>query len=310
MRHVSFVVGLGGLVLLAGCTSSKWSIFKGNGARTDTGYVENPTREQLVYFLNDNAERVQSVQCGHLYIQAGMGGPLRPSMGLEGQMVCQKPRNFRMVAKLGVSGTQELDMGSNSDEFWYWIARGDPYQFHCSYQAMDEHKVQVMPLPIQPDWIIEAMGIARCSPVENYTVIPRKDTVELVEKARSPQGKTIRKVTVFRRSRAASGSPQVVAHLLIDDATNQEICSATITQAQRVVTDDRRSEVILPKKVVFYLPQGKIRLSMTLDEVTVNKAVGRPDLLFTRRPLANIRAFDLAQGKADSSVQQVEGRSR
>jgi hypothetical protein len=308
MRHLSLVLALGGLTVLAGCANSKWSIFRGNGGKTEVGYLENPTREQLVGYLNDNADRVQAVQCSHMYVQCSQG-PLR-TIGLEGQMVCQKPRNFRLVANLGVSGTQELDMGSNSEEFWYWIARGDPYQFHCAYRALDEGTVRVMPLPIQPDWIIEAMGIAPCSSAESLTVVPRKDTVELVEKARSPQGRMVRKVTVFRRSRAASGTPQVIAHLLVDDATNKEICSATIMQSQMVVTSDGKAQVILPKKVVFWLPEGKLKLTMTLDEVAVNKNIGRPDLLFTRRPLANIRSYDLALGRVDNGLQQVEGRIR
>jgi hypothetical protein len=306
MRRWTFVLVLAS-VSLVGCSSTRWNMFGGAGGRTDTGYLENPTREKLVYFINFNADRVQSVKCDHMYIQCSQGGPLRPSIGLDGTMACEKPRNFRLVAKLGLSGTQELDMGSNQEEFWYWIARGDPYQFHCPYRALEEGRVQRMPLPIQPDWIIEALGIAKCGPVESYSVVAKRDTVELVEKARSPQGRVVRKVTVFRRSRAANGSPQVMAHLLIDEATNKEICSATITQSQ-IVSDERGVQVVLPKKVAFWMPEGKIKLAMTLDEVKVNTSVPRPDLVFTRRPMPNIRSYDLAQGRFDSSIQRVEGR--
>jgi hypothetical protein len=306
MRRLSFLLALGGLSLLAGCNTTKWNMFRGSGGNPP--YAEAPSRDQLVYFLNDNAERVQSVQCGHLYVTCSQG-PLR-TVSLDGQMVCQKPRSFRMVARLGVSGTQELDMGSNDEEFWYWIARGDPYQFHCSYRALDEGTVRVNPLPIQPDWIIEAMGIAKCSPVENYTVVVKRDTVELVEKARSPQGRAVRKVTVFRRTRAGNGSPQVMAHLLVDEATNKEICSATISQAQQVITADGKAQVILPKKLVFSMPAAKTWITLTLDEVAVNKTVGRPDLLFTRRPLANIRSYNLAEGRVDGSIRQVEAQTR
>jgi hypothetical protein len=267
------------------------------------GPAEVPTAAQLVYYLNDNADRVKTVRCDSLDLQCSQG--LR-SATLYGRMVCQKPRNFRMAAK--VFGQQELDLGSNDQEFWYWVKRGAPYQFHCSHQALAEGRVKQMPFPVQPDWIIEAMGISHYGPPEQYQVVPKKDTVELVETTRSPQGKPVRKITVFRRGPAARGSPQVLAHLLVDADTNKEICAAEILQIQV----DRDTQVVLPRKVVMRWTDEKIKLTLTLDEVLVNREITRPDLLFTRAPLKGIPSVDLAQGRIDQSnpIQQVEGQSR
>src|SRR5262249_10156370 len=123
MRHVLGIGALGSLVLLAGCNASKWNLVRGREDSRPT--TEVPTAAQLVYYINDNADRVKSLRCNDVGLQCSQG--LR-TVGLTGRMVCQKPRNFRMSAKL--MGQDELDLGSNDQEFWFWVKHGQPYQFH------------------------------------------------------------------------------------------------------------------------------------------------------------------------------------
>jgi hypothetical protein len=267
--------------------------------------AQAPGAGALVTYLNDNADRVQSVNCETLDLQCQQG--LRVPIGLRGRMVCQKPRNFRMSAM--VLGKPEMDIGSNNDEFWFWIPRGAPYQIHCSHAALAEGKVKQMPFPVQPDWIIEAMGLARYGPADRYEVVAKPRTVELVEKTKSPMGKPIIKITEFQRGRADlnRGYPQVSAHRILDGQTGKEICSAQIVQ----VRVDPRSGAVLPRRVVLYSADDKLKLTMTLDDVSVNGQIRRPDLLFQRRPLTNVKSYDLALGRCDDAangIQPVEGR--
>jgi hypothetical protein len=303
MRRMTMVLTVGALIPLAGCNTTKWNMFRGkeNPPPQQARPFENPTAAALVNYLNDNSDRIKSVRVASLDLQCSQG--IR-SVGLSGQMVCQKPRNFRMSAK--VFGKQEIDLGSNNKEFWYWIARGDPYQFHCSYEALEAGKVRQLPFPFQPDWMMEALGMARYGPADRQVVV-KKDTVELVEKTKSPQGRTVRKVTVFRRTPATNGAAQVTAHLLVDDATNKLICSAQINQVQL----DRNSGARIPYRVVLYWPEGKIKLSMTLEELTVNGDITNSNVLFARPNMTNIKSFDLAEWKVSSptsNIQRVEGR--
>ena len=41
-------------------------------------------------------------------------------IGLDALLACQKPRDFRLKGSIG--GKQVVDIGSNDDEFWYWIS--------------------------------------------------------------------------------------------------------------------------------------------------------------------------------------------
>jgi outer membrane lipoprotein-sorting protein len=303
MRQLALIGAVGALLPLAGCNSTKWSMFRGKEDQPRVS-TATPTAAALVSYLNNNADRVKSFRCDDLHLQCSQGLGIVRTVGLDGKLIYQKPRNFRLAASSSVK--QELDLGSNDQEFWYWIARGDPYQFHCSHEALAQGKVRQLPFPIQPDWLIEAMGLAKCGPADRYQVVVKKDTVELVEKTKSPQGKMVRKVTVFRSRPATNGEPQVMAHLLIDDATGKEICSAQITQVQL----DRGTNAYLPRKVTLFWQEGKIKLAMTLDQVTVNREITNAKVVFTRPRLTNVKSYDLAQGTVSGGIQQVDDRTR
>jgi hypothetical protein len=303
MRRVAFLVAVGVIIPLAGCNTTKWNMFRGKESNPPPAVMGTPSAAALVKYLNDNADRVDSIRCASLELQCSQGFK---SVTLSGKMACQKPRNFRMSAT--VFGKQEIDLGSNDKEFWYWIARGDPYQFYCSYQDLADGKVRRLPFPFQPDWILAALGMAKYGAGDRQVLV-KKDTWELVEKTKSPQGKAVRKVIVFRSSPAPRGQPQVLAHTLVDDATGNVICSAQITKVQM----DQQSGAVIPYKVVLSWPETKIKLSMTLDEVTFNPRLDSTDNLFARPTLTNIKSYDLAQLPAANPtgrIRQVEGRSQ
>src|SRR5262249_55442599 len=250
MRQFRLELALGGLLLLTGCNSFPMS--RGTATqpapRTPTAV---PSKEDIIGYLNDNAGRVQSVRCKDLDISVRQG--IQAFGGLRGQVVCAKPRSFRMGAK--VMGKDEVDIGSNDQEFWFWIARNDPpYLYHCSYDDLASGHVRVQ-FPFQPEWIMEAIGISPCGPAENYDLKVTANTLELVENTRSPQGQPVRKITVINRAPATGTNPQVTAHIL-QDAQGKEICSAHITEVQF----DRNTGAILPRKVRLVCPAEKTEL--------------------------------------------------
>jgi hypothetical protein len=206
-----------------------------------------------------------------------------------------------MVARVG--GQPMVDLGSNNQEFWYWISKNDPpYLFHCAHQDYAQARAR-MPFPFQPDWIVEALGMLEYDPSRNYQVVTKPTTLELIENATSPQGQQVRKVTVFNR---AQNSVQVTAHLL-QDATGKDICAAYITEVQQ----DRATLAIYPRKVELVWPAEHIKLKMKLDDVTVNGGLddSRVGLLFTRPQMPSIRGFNLASGHLDGQgdVRRISG---
>lgn len=286
-------------LLLAGCNN--WPHLRNTGTDPQAKMPNAvPTATDLVNYVNDNSRRLQSLECRQLYLDATQG---MQSIGLKGWLVCQKSRNFRMTANVA---NATIDLGSNDQEFWFWSSKNDPpYLFHCAYQDFAQGRAR-MPFPFQPEWVMEALGVAEMDPNKNYQVVTKPGTFELVEKAVSPQGQTVYKVTVFNR---APNQVQVTAHLLLD-AAGKEICSAHIAETQQ----DQASGAVYPRRIQLVWPAERTKLKMKLDDVYVNSSIQgeRQARLFSRPNLKDVQTYNLARDfqSPTSQVRQAGGLGR
>jgi hypothetical protein len=294
MRPVLTVVALALLLSAVGC--NRYNTRPDGGDAVSRLPQGTPQARQLVDILNRNAQTFRSLESvgqDGVFIDAKQDGQ---QMNVSATLACQKPAapgtppNFRLQAR--VVGNTEVDIGSNSEEFWYWIKRApDPYVFHCSYADFRAGRARTQ-FPFQPEWVVEALGMADYDPKQTYEVRQGQNTVELVQRTTSPQGQPIQKVTVFNRNPAQNRAPQVMAHIL-RDAGGKEICTAQILQVQA-----DRSGVVVPRLVFLRWPQAKLEMKMDLRDVRVNAGIdeARAARLFSRRDLAGVRGYDLARG--------------
>ena len=293
MQRKLSTTALGLLVLIAtGCESTRWNWLKPGANNNDVAAKPgvSPTVKGLIDYMNDNARRVQSLRIDDMSVDASMGSQ---SIALQGRIFAEKPRNFRMKATF--FGKDEVDIGSNSNEFWFWAQRNpDPHQYFCAYKDLNEGRVRMMPLPIQPEWVMETLGLGPYGPADKYKLEPDgPNSLRLVEKITSPQGVPVRKVMVMNRKEVKSPLPQVTAFLLLDDRTGQEICSAHILTTRL----DRATGAILPHKMDLRVPSQKMSMALKLDGVTVNGQIVAT--AFQRQPMAGIEPFNLATGRVE-----------
>jgi hypothetical protein len=295
MRHLFLVVGLAAILLLSGCADSKWSIFRRSQDSVQLPAAQPPDAPTLVAYLNRNAVLIQSLKCSDMDLDVKQG---LQQFHIRGKLACQKPRNFRMQA-VSVTKT-EADIGSNDQEFWYWISRGDPYLIHCAYQ--DLARGVRIPFPFQPEWVMEALGMSEYDRAQDYQVIIGRTTYELVQNTKNSQGQAVRKVTVFNKLQSAV---QVSDHYLTDASGKQEICRAHINEAAPVPV--RGGEAVLPRKIEFTYPAEGLSLKLTLwhrsDDVVTNPYFDSAQLtaLFTRPVLRGVQDYDLAGGMSGTS---------
>jgi hypothetical protein len=307
MRQVWAVLSLGfAIAALAGCNSTRWPSLRpsdpNTAAKPPDGGLQSV--ESLLAYLNENASRLQSIQATSLEVTATQG----QSINLRGKMVAEKPRGFRMSLDGPLGFAQVADLGSNADEFWFWIKApmGQPPapQYFCSYKDL-ERGVPFMPVPFQPQWVMETLGMGPYSPPERYTLEHDDKMLRLIEKTRSPQGNVVRKVIVMNRRATKAPEPQITHYLLIDDTTGKEICSAHITQTMVAAAGPDRG-VVIPKKLDLYWRQQNATLSIILDRVAVN--VSLPPQAFVRQPLSGVQSQNLARGPANAAgLQPVQG---
>ncbi len=299
MRQIATAISLGILVALAGCSSTKFSWMKNNDRPPGPSNSKDlPTADQLVKYMNDNAKRIQNLRVDDLGITASMGiqsFDLRGIMATErGDLEKEAPKkNFRMIAK--VLGSPSVDIGSNDQEFWFWISKGDPYQFFCSYKDLSEGRIRKMPIPFQPEMVMESLGLGPYGPADKYNLEHDSKTIRLVEKTTMPDGRAVRKVIVFNKDEVSVPTPQITDYLLLDDATGKEICGAHVRDVQR----DPATNAFLPKRIELRCPSEKMQLALRLDGLTVNPGVSPQ--VFTRT-LSTIPSFNLARGQVDNSA--------
>jgi hypothetical protein len=221
--------------------------------------------------------------------------PTIGSITIDATLAAQGPRNFRMAAKL--AGSTEVDLGSNEQEFWYWIKRADPpYQFFCSYKALEEGRVKQMPFPFQPDWVLEAMGMGKYGPPEKYELVveanAKTPVLKLIEHAKSPQGQPIKKIIVFNYNLAVGDRPQITDFQLIDEATNKLVCEAHISKKQKLPGGGE-----VPREIELRWPEQKMRLGLEINNVHVTQVFG--ERVFVRNPINGFPSYDLASGRAE-----------
>jgi hypothetical protein len=293
------------VLLLAGASGSGCNSM-GLWSPRDSGVgaipSEKPTSVDLVRYLNRSSEKIQVLECSDVTIDGKQGYQAAPT--LYGDMVCQKPRNFRLQAKF--VSNPAVDIGSNDQELWYWIGKADPHVFHVDYKNLGN--VKEMPFPFQPDWVLEALGMATLDETKAYKLNETNTEWLLDEAATSPQGQPVHKVTVFNKGTTRGSTPQITAHKLLDDKGNL-ICSATILEVQQ----DPETHVVLPRKVVLNYPKEKMELKMTIGEARVARTIDpkRAETLFQRKGLANLPTYDLASGlETPTGVQRAGGFQR
>jgi hypothetical protein len=262
---------------------------------------ETPTAEQLVSYLNRRAATVNSMATTEVDLDIKADGQ---SIGVHGDLHCQKPRYFRLRAKVPVTGNVAADFGSNDQEFWYWIREDKPPDlYHCSYTELSRGNVR-LPFPLDPEWVLEALGMGAPAPIgtpeeeqaRGRTFEVRKSSdnalLYLCEHTKSLQGQPVTKVTALPNSNVTGTKPQIAGYFL-QDANNKVICQASVSKVQY----DAASGAYVPKIVELSWPAMKLSLVITLDKVKVNAGdlTSNPKL-FGRPSYSGVRDVDLARG--------------
>ena len=89
--------------------------------------------ETFIAEHNRNAESIQSLEAKP---SIKVASPARHQVPVDGRMALERPRNFRL--ELSSLGTTKADIGSNDDEFWFWVSnRDDPSIYWCKYADLE-----------------------------------------------------------------------------------------------------------------------------------------------------------------------------
>jgi hypothetical protein len=275
------------MVGLVGCQG----LLRVNNSPDTGGMTFRPpdTPNELITQLNRHSMPIQAVECNSVNIDLVQNGQ---PFGAEGRLAFQKSRNFRVVIR-SIAGT-EADLGSNDREFWFYMKRNDPPDlFFCSYEDLPRSQIK---LPVQPDWIAEALCVQELNANE-YQMRPVRGGVELFKEVQGQNGERLYKGIVVATNGPNAG--RVILHRLFP-SKGADIWRADITEYHR---PQEVGQFVVPRKVKISCPEHKVTIDMVLDGCRVNQLAASPELF--QRP-AGYRAHDIARMQATPTTNQIQ----
>ena len=234
-----------------------------------------PSLEQVVQVVNSNSGQIHSFSTDQAVLSVEGMPSLRTSVAFE------RPRRLRLRAGLGFGGT-ELDVGSNDELFWMWIKRQPPL-YYCRHDQFATSPARRM-LPIEPGWLIEAMGITELDPASldrNLRVLPG-GRLEIATTRQTVDGPA-RKLTMV------DGSTGAVLEQSVFDTRGLLVARATASRHRR----DPLTGRIMPRVVEIECPRAQFSIRLDLGNVAINRPLENPGELWAMPALADCPMVDL-----------------
>ena len=239
---------------------------------------QSPTLDEVISAVNGNNSRIQSFSTS----RAELSGPELPITLRGVNIAFERPRRLRMRARSLAAA--ELDLGSNDELFWIWVARNEPAALYfCRHDQFATSNARRL-LPIDPDWLIEALGIVEFRPDEEHLGPYRSSAgqLEIHSTRQTPDGPT-RKITTVHASTGAVLKQQVYNHL------GQLAAVATAHENRR----DPLSGLIMPRIVDIESPTAQFSLRVNLGDVAINTPTPNAVELWTMPRIEGWQTVDM-----------------
>lgn len=249
-----------GLLVLPGCASMRHRLaYSRRAAPEPCALAPEATADEIVNVLNDNVTKLYAWRSTDVKITARQGGvPLT----LSAVMAVESPRKLRLIVRSLAS--DEVDLGSNSERFWFWMKRGEPHGIlTASYDDVADGR-PMGPIPFQPDWLIETLGVVPFAAADfqmrEQPGSPSRRVLFVADQV-TPQGQRV------QRHMLVDACQGVVLEHSLRDAAGQLIARATLSNYQR-----EPSGVRMPHRVDLQWPASNVDLTLRIGTIEVNPA--------------------------------------
>lgn len=220
------------------------------------------TAVEVANHLNANTAQIRSWRAEHVKL-VGHGKAQTP-VAVSGTLVLEAPRNFRLVAT--ALGMEEVDFGSNPEQFWFWNRRSEEkYVFVAYHDQESTRQNQQFPIPFQPEWIMETFGVI---PIDAANVVNEPGpagtrTIQLISQVDSPQGGALRKVTLVDMCHG------IVTEQALYDERGQ-VATAKLSNYAYFAVPGSKKPVFLPRRYDLHWPKAGLGLTMEMSQIEVN----------------------------------------
>ena len=199
------------------------------------------------------------------------------------RLTFERPKRLRIQSSVAMSG-QELDFGSNDMLFWIWNRRlPEKEMYFCRHDQFPTCPVRNL-VPIEPDWIIEAIGIVEFLPTDLHEGPVQTEDGHLA---------------IISRRQTATG--QFVKRTVIDAKTawvlRQEMYSPQNELVALAISSDHRYDnntgVHYARRVEVKFQGSKGKVILDLGTPTFNTTMPFNSAMFQMPNFDGFRAVDI-----------------
>jgi len=254
--------------------------------------------DEFVAEHNRNADRIQSLEARPTI---GVGGRMKARV--DGKLALERPRNFKLELQ-SVGGIKKADIGSNDEEFWFWVSNDkDKAVYWCNYADLDASSLAVT---YQPDWIIEALGLKSITPAQAARIKVRegdvRGTTALVFPPSKSGGETYSRMMIVWNHNRRIKQHRIYAGNLQSPAATAKSLLAQADVSRYMEFDAGSSQqgdgpkCYLPESVKLEWKRDQLILDVLMQEVQVNKfESSRSTALFVEPVIPGHERVNLAE---------------
>ena len=231
---------------------------------------EAPSLAEVIQVVNANSDKIRSFRTDDATIK--IDGIAIPS--LKTSIVYQQSKRFRLKADTPLVSGTEVDLGSNDELFWFWIKRNRPKNLYwCRHDHFKNSRARRV-LPVDPAWLIEALGVARLDPRGEHRGPERQadGSLKVWTRLRTPAG-DMTKVTIIDSLRGW------VREQHLYDAQDRLIASAVASGHVSVPVDgNSANRVVLPQQINIQWPAAELSMKIDMGNVQINQLDVSPEM--------------------------------
>jgi len=229
--------------------------------------------------INRNSQNIRNLTTENASIT--MPGLILP---LHARLTFERPKRMRIQGFVSTLSGQEFDFGSNDEIFWLWERRGTNQLWYCRHDLYPISPVRSA-IPIDPDWLIEALGIVEFKPTDEHL---------------GPTRLTDRNWEIISYCQTPSG--QFTKRTVIDSKIGRVILQELYTPQRELVASaessdwrlDRGTNIVYAKKISVLCQGLDGKMTIDLGSPTFNSSVPIPSTMFVMPTLGGSPALDLS----------------
>ena len=263
---------------LTGCKSVQ-ELFQRKATPPPITNLTQPTLEELTSAINRNSQNIRNFTTENASIlMPGVWTPLLSRITFE------RPKRMRIQGSVSTLSGQEFDFGSNDEIFWLWTRRGTNEMWHCRHELYPNSPVRSF-IPIDPDWLIEALGIIEFKPTDqHYGPTRMKDgNWEIVSYCQTPSGQYIKRTVIDSKI-------GVVVRQELYNPQREWIALAESSNLDL----DRGTSIYYAKKIEIQCQGMDGKMTINLGSPTFNTSIPLASSTFVMPVFEGYRAVDLS----------------